>query len=402
VKRRQFLTGAACAGTLLREIASADIGCVTDGQRPGSSDASDCTQSDAQKDWLRRSTGSGVVWAHDFATAAEVNQFRWAGGYGNDPDATQQISRYVTWNPDDGIPGTAGRCLQILRPAGATDPGQWVRPFSALRAGDNGLSNADPGAGGQIAPLPFKPNEAGVTDRWINGGYANADYHTGGPGADDYTYDGTDFYLQMRAKISRSRWQGGNQAFDGKFCVYQVTGKVSAFDLVQHNTASGVYKIYTAFGSPGPREFLFIPQSSTPGYGTSYQPGGKYSKSCVYTGNAPGPDYYEGRKRSCWLYPADSWFTVLVHVIPGHVTAEDWGTADWGIQIWVAPHGEKTYTLVYDVPNYQFFYYPAGILRGWNAIILNSYFNHQNMPLAFTQSYTQIIFSQQFIECPQF
>jgi hypothetical protein len=93
---------------------------------------------------------------------------------------------------------------------------------------------------------------------------------------------------------------------------------------------------------------------------------------------------------------------VLVHIIPGHVTDNDWGAPDWRIQIWVAPAGARAYTKVYDKANYEFFYYPAGIAKGWNSLVINGYHNGQNMPVAFTQRYTQLIFSKQLIPCPQF
>lgn len=404
MRRREFLIKAGIAAGLAPECARASVECPSSSAESQANNASDdeCADTEAQKDWIARSSGPDVVWAHDFGSAAEVSQFRWASGYGNDPGAVRPGSDWVSWGAMDGIPGTRGKCLQILRPAGTNDPGQWIRPFSAIRAGDNGRSVDDAGASGRIAALPFNAQIANTTDRWVNGGYANADYHTDGVATDGCNYDGTEYYLQLRAKISRSRWRHGNEAYDGKFCVFQVTGQVSAFDLVQQNTASGVYQIYTAFGSPGPLEFLYIPQATDPGPGTSYQPGGAFDKTCAYSSWAPGPNYLAGRKRSCWLYPVDSWFTVLIHVVPGHLTTDAWGAPDWGVQIWVAPYGAKTYTAVYDVANYRFYHYPAGILKGWNAVFLNSYFNHQNMPSAFNQSFTQIILSQKFIPCPQY
>jgi hypothetical protein len=386
MKRREFLIRAGLTSVVAPTLTRCSSPLVSSGQSATISPTA--AGGDAKSDWMARSTGPGVVWAHDFSTDAEVNQFRYVGGRGNDPTATDPRTALVRRNPSDGIPSSGGACLELYRPAGSTDPGAWWRPFSAIRANDNGKSTDDPGANGTVTPRAWDSGNARQTDSWCHGSYAHADYHDGGE-----LYDGTDYYLQFRAKVSARRWQGGNTGFDGKFMVLAVTGTGNAFDLVQHLRGDRVYRIYTAFGSPGPRELLFDPQTQPEGPNTIYQPGGAYNATCL-SGQVDSSH--------CWPYPADSWFTVLVHIIPGHVTDNDWGAPDWRIQIWVAPAGARAYTKVYDKANYEFFYYPAGIAKGWNSLVINGYHNGQNMPVAFTQRYTQLIFSKQLIPCPQF
>jgi len=160
MKRRDFLIRAGLTSVIaptLTRCASPPVN-VSEGQSATTSPTAG--GGDANSDWMTRSTGPGVVWAHDFSTDAEVNQFRYVGGRGNDPNATDPRTAYVRHNPSDGIPGTGGACLEIYRPAGSTDPGAWWRPFSAIRANDNGKSTDDPGANGTVTPRAWDSGNA--------------------------------------------------------------------------------------------------------------------------------------------------------------------------------------------------------------------------------------------------
>lgn len=134
----------------------------------GTSVAAACNPGDAEADWLARSTGPGVVWAHDFRHAAEVDQFRYQGGIGNVPDISKSDGncRRIT---SDGL--TGGACLEINIPgntlvkvvaATASNPihfatdaphglsvGDRVR-FVGLTGGFSALNDTSGGGGGTI------------------------------------------------------------------------------------------------------------------------------------------------------------------------------------------------------------------------------------------------------------
>src|SRR5579862_8043611 len=145
MKRRDFLIASAgVAGTWPLLGRGATQPCpppsVTVG---GKTVTTSCASSASQAaDWLARATGPGVVWAHNFDTAAEVNQFRETGGYGMDPTGTASGKQSsVMWQPG-GFAG--GGFLRISIPTGGTANGKWSRPMSAIRAGQPG-ANGGPG-----------------------------------------------------------------------------------------------------------------------------------------------------------------------------------------------------------------------------------------------------------------
>lgn len=73
------------------------------------------TTSSAESDWLARSTGPGVVWAHDFRTDREVYNFvDFKSAY---PGTTPSYALGDA-QPDftDGVAGTGGGCLSLSRP----------------------------------------------------------------------------------------------------------------------------------------------------------------------------------------------------------------------------------------------------------------------------------------------
>lgn len=59
-----------------------------------------------------------MVWYHDFNSAAEVNQFRWTGGYsgGDDPNALGSGGNFVSYQPNGGV--NNGGFLRLTYPAG--------------------------------------------------------------------------------------------------------------------------------------------------------------------------------------------------------------------------------------------------------------------------------------------
>lgn len=174
MKRRDFLTSSAGLG-----LAGAIFPILGRAQgRPcppsplsvsgGSTAVSSCNPADAEADWIARSNGPGVVWAHDFRYAQEVDLFRYQGGIGNVPDIGKSDGscRRVT---SDGI--TGGACLEIEIPgnvlvnvttASATNPirvttsaphglaaGEKVR-FVGMSGGFAALNDTSGGGGGTI------------------------------------------------------------------------------------------------------------------------------------------------------------------------------------------------------------------------------------------------------------
>jgi hypothetical protein len=224
------------------------------------------------------------------------------------------------------------------------------------------------------------PNQNGS---WGYGYYGNQSYHTGN------SWDGTDFYIQFRVKISSTRWSSGNDGYDGKLAFIATTGLTPTQELLIQSRRNRVYYMYTGFGSPGPLEFLSDPQDGT-GRPNIWQPGGAYRTTCV-----------DGARDAahCWSWPSDEWVTLLVRVVPGHGIANAWGSPDTGIQVWVARAGATAYTKIWDKLDYQIFFTPAKPL-GWNAFQASTYCNGQPLPVTFFQRYAQVIFSKQFIPCP--
>src|SRR5690606_37755614 len=79
----------------------------------GTSVASACNAGDAEADWLTRSTGQGVVWAHDFRDPDEVRAWRYTpnDGLGNiRADNGLDVQRHAA----SGI-GNSGMMVHTIR-----------------------------------------------------------------------------------------------------------------------------------------------------------------------------------------------------------------------------------------------------------------------------------------------
>lgn len=195
--------------------------------------------------------------------------------------------------------------------------GGWCRPFSAVEAGDNGLTTDDPAAGGAV-PVHNNWNAASPgtsISTWDAGYYAHTDYHAlnwSALAGITPEFEGTEFWLQFRFRLSASRYDGLNDWTDvggdatmgvGKLFFVATTGSV---DLQEITATTGAarpqFTIYTNKGlSPG----LFEEYIS----GNEFlQPGGPYQIATCNSTNRAG----------CWSYPTDEWVTLQFHVIPGH------------------------------------------------------------------------------------
>lgn len=360
-------------------------------------------------DWAARSTAPGVVWAHNFDVAAEVNAFRVVGGLGNDPQ--NDSGSTVVWDAD-GFAG--GGSLNCFLPTGGTSKGGWNRPMSAIRSGNNGKTADDLAAGGSTRIRTY--NSASRTQDWdfAGGYYGHPDIQAANPTWRNQSniWDGSEFWVQFRVKLSGSRWTPGNPS--GKLMFIDVTGLTGSQEVViQSENNPGAagdryyrtapFRMYTAQGSQ-PNSLLTSPQ----GNGQKVQPGGPFDATCTVAAlrNA----------NACWEWPPDEWITVLIHVIPGRdneafygsnpsALLSAWPYHDMTLEAWVARRGETNYTKIYEHFSLAWDYWSNGRHPpAFNKIGPSAYMNSGATPVpaaaGWSQKFTQIIFSKQSIPCP--
>jgi hypothetical protein len=388
MKRRDFLLGSALAGVALPQLARSQTKpCPppTITVAGGTSATTGCGAATAQADWVARSNGPGVVWAHRFTDAASVNKFIVAG----DLARAQQDVFYA---PNDGIMGDG--CLCINTPAGQTQSGSWGRPMQPI-PGDINRAN-----------LPVAPDFAQVTpsfNNWFGGFFGHRDYNARWPGQ----YIGTDYYLQFRAKFHPNRWNSNEPS--GKMLMLVTSYTTPAQEIVVQALTpwgGGYYNMYTSVGTNF-NSFLTDPQGSP--QGASIQPGGLYKSTCVI-----GQSKLGAGSNNCWVWPTNEWVTVLIHVIPGHQNvsgnlSDPANPKDTGIEVWAARAGQTSYTKIWQKLDYVWHFdnnYINGDVMpfGWNWLNFTS-FTGGAVAVPSVNGYyhrhDQVIFSTQFIPCPQ-
>lgn len=412
MKRRDFLLQSASSATVLipglalsQKKPCAPSPVVVSG---GTSASTACVNITAEEDWIARSTGAGVVWAHDFRSPSEVDQFRWQGGIGNVPDLAKSDGncRHIT---TDGI--TGGGCLEINIPTNGVSRAGWWRPMSAIRAGDNGKLTDDPAVGGTLPRRAWKSSDTNQNYSFRTGYYGNSYYHDQYPTwqSQSNVWDGTDFYLQFRVKIPSSRWAPKNPYNPyGKLMFIDVTGETSDGEIVIQSSDAGQqywyqttpFRMYTSRGSM-PNSFISDPQGAFDG--ATIQPSSPWASTCIIGSPTNLPN-------KCWEWPADEWVTLLVHVKPGLHNANMgyesnlklWPNKDFGIEVWAARQGQLSYTKLFEKFDLAWYYasylHPTG---AFNSICPSGYMNGISAIMGWYHRYDQIIFSQQFIPCPQ-
>ena len=395
MKRRDFLIGATSATSLMYvKSVSAEIPCPP--VLSGASGAPLCSAIDAELDWQSRISGPGVVWYHNFASADEVNRFRRANGVGMDLDGAGDNScRHIT---SDGISG--GGCLELDIPTGGTSCGNWIRPFSPLTGATNGKGTDDPGAG-SITPLAWNVTQGSdYVGTWKDGVYSHEDYWdhpTRGSGA-GWGSDGNEFYIQFRVKMPASRANPSNPP--GKLAGILLTGNGRSHitpnqELVIISNPNMAVLNYTNFGNRS-NSALYSDQGAQTG---DRQPGGD-PKTC--------PTGFPRNSTYCTVYPTDEWVTVLIHMKAGH----DGGNSnsplfpnannDTTLRMWTANSGDTSYTKVYDKTDFVWSFGEFDSTPyGWNAFKPWAYMNGVNAVEGWYQRYDEIIFSKEFIPCPQ-
>lgn len=399
MKRRDFVLGT--AGILgafpVTRLAAQTRPCMQPNVSvQGGQGASTSCSINAESDWLLRSGQNssnpqpGVVWFHDFRSDAEVNAFRWTGGVGNDPNAASAMSRNTRRLATDGV---TGACLEILRPAGTADNSHWWRPLSPIVGTGNGRGANDPGAAGTVAVQPYAPTQGGgqIQQYGRRGYYGHASYHSGN------VFDGTEYYLQMRVKMDPRRTTAGN--IQGGKLMYQT---ITDYSLTNQEivTYSGAFRD-PGVGSKNIFRMYGLGTFSELESGDSLRRVGPQVGSDL-ANYASNPQTYcqiqqddgwpGGSIDTCWGW-SGGWDTVLYHMVPGRHN-----TQETRIRVWAARQGETSYTKIWD----EIFtnLYDGTPPQGYNAIILSAYQNGLNNS-EFWHRYCQLIFSKQFIPCPQ-
>lgn len=356
MKRREFLIASASVASAVPTMSLAQLvpcppaSLSADG---GSTASTACAAAgDAESDWLARTSGAGVVWFHDFRNAAEVDNFRWRSGQGDDPDNTGDgsVRRVAT----DGV--TGGACLEIYTAAGTQAQCVWWRPMSPLMGSGNGRGADDPGADGTIALQSFSPNptsgRSNINSWGSRGLYGHSSYHSEGG------FDGAEYYLQMRVKISASRLSSDNPKA-GKLLYFTHTYRsLTSQEIVTMNNRDQVFMAYRSGGLP-------------------LEPSKQYGSELS----------------TLWQWPSDEWVTVLFYVVPGRSDV-----SETAFKVWIARSGAKSYTRIWDTRIVPLSY---DYDNGHNALILSSYMNNVVSSVPWHTRYDQIIFSKQLIPCPQ-
>lgn len=399
MKRRNFLFGSlGVAGGFVPLIGRTQVPCPpsTVSVEGGTTAQSTCTSGDELGDWLTRASGPGVVWYHNFESAAEVDNFRFRRNFGTDKNNSGGAN-HMRWVAD-GFAG--GGCAEVMIPAGGTNVCDWWRPMSPLSAPGNGRSTNDPGASGSLTRRTYDPTDQSAY-AWGDGYYGRSEYHG------QAQFDGTEFYLQMRVKISASRFNSGQP--EGKL-IYIDRGNGSDQELVIQSLRGRRFSMYTSFGSLANSQ-LHQPQGaniSPVETITNYQPGND--------GTYPATSQSNG-----FNWPPDEWVTMLLHVVPGLHYAPGMPAYSGGqgpldafkaartagvynntrIRIWIARRGAQSYTKIWDKSDYIWTYDPSP--NGFNLIKCSGYMN--GVPAlasaGWTHRYAQVIFSKQTIPCPQ-
>lgn len=345
--------------------------------------------------WNSRVAGSGVVWYHGFDSSAEVNQFRWVGGYGPDPGALSSDGKRVQWISSGGREG--GGFMRVTYPLGANSGSMyWYRPFNPLTGASNGRGVDDPGAGNTIRPVSFTVTQGGF-DTVYNWGlqpnpgwYMNPTHQASYPGK----FQGYDFYLQVAVRRAQTPGAPPNSAQYSN-----ITGKSVWFTTT--NSTYTAQELVTYGQSAGNGDVVGV-QSRLGIYS-----GQNFNPLCL--GYQPNETTTVSNNNLNWRY-SGGWDTLLYHVTPGtnggtgadrnHV--EVWAQHD--LKMFPAESGQYTkiidtkYSQSYDTSSNSI---GAPGLPGWNALVLAIYHNgSQFATTSFQYDYDQVIFSKQTIAAP--
>lgn len=356
----------------------------------------------AEADWNARIAGSGVQWYTAFPDRTNVDRYRWDQ---NHPDRDLNDDSNIWWEAGAGvIPGYG--CVRISQ-GSEIPPGRiahatgWCRPFSPF-----------PGDPGYVAgmPAPDFANDQSLFN-WTVGWYGHRDYWSSWPNR----FLGDEFYLQFRYKPSSSRSSITTNAKNWRIAKCYDT---PIQEIVQQSHSGypnrNILNLYSDFGanhlnqpqqvgsSPDVTAFTNPPYPGAPFTTYKEQMGGLWDATCGYPNN--------NDPTKCFAYPADEWTTVLLHIKCGHFSNNpvpdllSHTNCDTQIEVFVCTQsqinaGDATYKTVITKNDFLIFgetVYP----QGWQAFQMDDRISDGGSG-SFTQRYDQVIFSHNFIPCPQ-
>jgi hypothetical protein len=348
--------------------------------------------------WNSRISAPGVVWYHNFDSAAEVNQFRWTNGFsgGNDPNSNGSGATFIAHVASGGADG--GGFMRCTYPAGSTagrGNSMWYRPMNPLTATTNGRGIVDPADGGALTPLAFNASNGSSTlYMWSSaasnpGWYMHPTHQAQNPGK----FQGHDFYLQARVRRPQTPGAPPDSAD-----YTHITGK-HVWLTVTPSSYVG-QELVTYGQSVGNGDVVGVQSRHNVYVGQNFNNlSGGQPNATVTIDNTDGGD---------WRF-SGGWDTLLYHITPG--TDGGTGSNRTRVEVWAQhdltlfPAESGVYTKIWDVTYTQG--YSGGtnssgapILPGWNALILGCYHNGSAFPTAFNFDYDQLIFSKQTIAAP--
>lgn len=373
----------------------------------------------AAQDWQNRISGPGVVWYHNFDSAAEVNMFRWSNTVGDDPLATgRPTSPNCAWISSGGADG--GGYLRIRQLAASNNAPDWIRPFSPLVGGTTngngrGVGNNDPGMG-TLTPQAWNPTQGGSAN--FNWNFGAKPGWWGHPSQANSFFDSgvnSKFYLQIRIKTDPNRTFNSSTTYPN-----QTTGKSHVFTAMGPTSIAQAQVVLQCFFN---KNIPIVP--GMPNYHNAYshgQPGGNVGWGDCMTNPPPGNiqiqmasdliglgicSPYNNQVNGCWAYNTDgSWDTLEYEITP----STNGGTGH--IKVWAQHQGQFTFTKIWDFD--IVFTYEQGTQsngapyrNGWNALWLAAYNNADPFGAStpdfpqYDMSFDQIVFSRDFIPFPQ-
>lgn len=349
---------------------------------------SDTCLINAEADWEARVSDPGVVWAHDFREDAEVDTFRWVGGYGSDPAMLSEHGQYVRRQTADGI--TGGGCLEVLHPSNTGHSAFWKRPFSPFGGAGGGVMGAasDGLARFNDDRVPVQGASPDESSNWNLGNYAHPDYVDQG-----LAKDGSDFYLQFRMKLDPVILQPGfvDTGFGGKaFYISRTERSLTAQEIIMGMGSSTATR-----ERPSPVKLVnfnrFLDYRAE---NSNLTRQGAIPEGVTQPGSEIWP--------SVASLPYGEWFTFLIHITPGRENDDQSGDFfDTGIEVWFARPGATGYTKIWDFKEYGFDFSNAwGATNGWNAFWSSWHNSWVGGGTEHWIRYDQMILSQDFIACP--
>ncbi|MDT3680097.1 MAG: hypothetical protein ROZ64_14820 [Burkholderiaceae bacterium] len=424
--RRRFiqLVPAAWAATRNRAaafiaMATAASGRTVSAQRRTSSDQ--VGSNDAEADWVQRSTGPGVLWAHDFRHDDEFRCFHRGAAKPYERSRTAPApmpyhaslvatpfgaSRAIksaargthlvrdvaaaskdavqTWyvadidrieDPWDGeyrllvaakeyvwvqsrnvadgsitVRRTSTRAYKALETTIGSGPqGRWIRPTACFAAGENGKPVPDQGLvnGSARKTRRWNQSDPRMHASFCEGYFGHRSYWDPAHGDAQYkdwtprigsrretrvdAWEGDEFYLQFRAKISASRFDkrspGAKMVYiqncttSGQAQLFWIVGPKSQFTEVPSNWPYGPHgRMFLANTAYGDRAAVFGATLTMPAGGDVTTPTKTWADGKKETIWLQDPESFPNARpprNEGWHFPADKWVTYLVHIKPG-------------------------------------------------------------------------------------